>query len=265
MFWIYEEDLPSGVGLAAFGPVHLAYIVSFLLLSVCYGLYYRRLDARRRMTADRILGSFVFFCGLFEYGVTALIGRFSLYTLPIHVCSLMFSLAPVHAWTGAARPGSFAAKLHGFLGAVLFHPGLPGVWAALLFPDWLDAPFWNYLSVSGFLVHGFLSVYGASLLVNMAQSREPRPLFRRDLKSSLLFLSVGAVFMLLFDKATGTNYWFMACPSADSPFLGVYARAGWAGYVLAYALTALLVTALWYALRVLLFVCGKKREDSVLS
>ena len=73
----------------------------------------------------------------------------------------------------------------------------------------------------------------------------------------MLFMGAGALAMYFFDRATGTNYWFMAGPSANSPFLGAWARGGYGGYLLAFALTALIVTALWYGLRVLLFVRGK--------
>lgn len=254
MFWLHEDAIPAGAGGEPFGAAHLAYLACFLALTVGYGLFYRRLDARRRRLADRVLGTLVFLTGLFEYGVTALVGRFDRYTLPLHVCSLMFSLTLLHAWTNAARPGSYAARLHAFLGAVLFHPGILGVWAALLFPDWLDVPFWNYLSVSGFLVHGLVSVYGASLLVKLAEAPDRRALFRHDLTCSALFLGVGAAVMAVFDWATGANYWFMAWPSEGSPFAGVYARGGYGGYLAAYLLTAAAVTALWYGLRYAFFV-----------
>ncbi|MBR5343592.1 MAG: YwaF family protein [Oscillospiraceae bacterium] len=257
MFWLHEEELPEGVGSEPFCAAHLAYLAVFLALTAGYAVFYRRLSAERRKTADRVLGSCIFFFGLCEYGITALLGHFSLYTLPIHVCSLMYSFAPLHAWTNAARPGSFAAGLHRFLGAALFHPGVPGTLAALLFPDWLVYPFWNYMSICGFLSHGLILVYGASLLMHIAEAEAPRGLFLRDLRASALFMGLGALVMVFFDRATGTNYWFMAGPSADSPFLGAWVRGGYGGYLLAYALTALIVTALWYGLRYLLFVRGR--------
>ncbi len=258
MFWVFEDDLPAGVGGERFGAVHLAYLAVFLALTVCYFFFYKKLNETRRRKADRILGTAVFLCGLFEYGVTALLGRFSLYTLPIHVCSLMFTFCLLHAWTNAARPGSSAERLRGFLGAVLFFPALPGVWAALLFPDWMDVPFWNYLSVGGFLAHGLVSVYASSLLVRIAEAPEPAELLRHDLNASLLFLAVGAAGMFVFDRLTAANYWFMAGPSADSPFLGVYARGGRGAYFLAYALSVAAAAALWYGLRRLLFVRRRK-------
>lgn len=259
MFWLYEGDVPAGAGAERFGAVHLAYLAVFLILTVCYGFFCRKLDKGRRKKADRILGSAVLLCGLFEYGVTALIGRFSRYTLPIHLCSLLFMLTPIHAWTNSARPGSFAARLHAFLGAVLFHPGLPGVWAALLFPDWMDVPFWHYLSVSGFLAHGLVSVYAASILVKSAEAPAPAGLLRRDLRDSVVFMAVGALLMLLFDRATGTNYWFMAGPSVGSPFSAAYEGGGYGAYLLAYACAAALVTALCYGLR-FLFLRGREKK-----
>lgn len=258
MFWIHGEDLPEGVGSEPFCPAHLAYIAVFLTATLCYALLYKRLDPGRRKTADRILGSLVFFFGLCEYGVTALLGRFSRYTLPIHVCSLMFAVTLLHAWTGGARPGSFAAKLHAFLGAVIFHPGILGAWAALLFPDWLDYPFWNYLSVSSFMGHGLISLYGASVLVKLGEERAPAARFRRDLGNSALFLLAGGLLMAGFDRLTGTNYWYMAGPGSGSPFSRVYARGGFGGYLLAFALSVVLLTALWYGLRYFFLVRGRK-------
>ena len=257
MFWLHEEDLPPGVGSAPFSAMHLAWLALFLALTLYAARLTRRADAARRKRAGRILGAAVFFFGLCEYGVTALIGRFGRWTLPLHVCSLMFALAPLHAWTADARPGSFGARLHRFLGAVIFHPGLPGTLAALLFPDWLCYPFWNYVSLSSFLAHGLLLVYGALILAELAEAPEPRRRFRQDLRASLLFMAVGAAVMFVFDRVTGTNYWFMAGPSADSPFLSAWVRGGYGGYLLAYALTVAVGTALWYGLRYFLFVRKK--------
>ncbi len=257
MFWLHEEDIPAGVGSERFCAMHLVYIGVFLTATILYALFYRKLDQRRRLIAGRIVGSAVFFFGLCEYGITALIGRFTLYTLPIHVCSLMFSLTLIHAWTNAAKPGSAGAKLHDFLSAVIFHPGIPGTWAALLFPDWLYYPFWNYLSISGFMVHGLVSVYGASIIVDRAEAPDGKRLFFRDLKNSALFLIIGAVLMYLFDQATGTNYWFMARPGNASPLAGAYEKGGYAGYLTAFISAGTIVTVLWYGLRYLLFVRKK--------
>lgn len=251
MFWLHGEDLPADVGNERFCAVHLAYIAVFLAATVLYALLYRRLDGRRRKTSDRIVGSSVFFFGFCEYFITFLVGRFTVYTLPVHVCSLMYVLVPLHAWTNAARPGTFGAKLHAFLGAVVFHPGILGAWAALLFPDWLYYPFWNYLSICGFMGHGMVSIYGASVLLRNAEAPESKKLILRDFARSAAFLLSGMLVMYFFDRATDTNYWFMAGPGNDSPLTFAYEAGGYGGYLLTFIGVGTAVTFLWYGLRYL--------------
>ena len=262
MFWLYEDELPPGVGVERFGAAHLAYIVFFLGFTVCFALFFKKRDEAGRRRAERVLGSAVLFFGLCEYGVTALAGRLGLYSLPLHLCSLLFFLVPLHAWIGGARSGSFGARLRAFLGAILFFPGLPGVWAALLFPDWLNYPFWNYLSISGFMGHGLVSAYAASVIVRRSEAAEQKALFRRDLKSSTLFVLVGAAAMYVFDRITGANYWFMNAPSADSPLAPVYERGGFGAYLLVFLLAAAAGAALCFGLRYLFSVRGKKDAAS---
>ena len=259
MFWLHGEDLPYDVGSERFCTMHLIYIAVFLTATLLYAVFYKKLDEDRRRTAERITGTLVFFWGLCEYGITALIGRFDKYTLPIHVCSLMFSLTLIHAWTNKVRPGSFGAKLHNFLGAVIFHPGILGTWAALLFPDWLYYPFWNYLSISGFMVHGCVSVYGAGLIVQKSEAPEQKKLLLHDFLCSALFLILGSTLMYFFDRTTDTNYWFMAGPGNDSPLSGPYFAGGYRLYLIAYIATATVITFLWYGIR-LIFVLRKSRK-----
>lgn len=259
MFWLFEKDLPEGVGVEHFSAMHLVYIAVFLVATIGYAHAYKKMSTDRRYTADRILGVLVFLFGLFEYGTTAALGYLNKYTLPIHVCSLMFTIVLIHAFTNKAQPGSFAAKLHGFLGAVIFHPGFLGTWAALLFPDWLNYPFWNYLSISGFVVHGLISLYSASVMVKNAEADEPVRLFRRDLRNTALFMTIGALIMYFFDKATHTNYWYMAGPGNDSPFSFAYDAGGYLGYYIAYFATVIVLTALWYLIRYIFIVRRRKK------
>ena len=256
MFWLHGEDLPADVGNERFCAMHLAYIAVFLIATILYAVWFRKADERRRKTAERITGSLVFFIGFCEYFITFLVGRFTVYTLPIHVCSLMYMLVPLHAFTNAARPGSFGAKLHAFLGAVIFHPGILGAWAALLFPDWLYYPFWNYLSICGFMGHGMVSVYGASVLLRNA---EPKKLILRDFARSAAFLLSGILVMYFFDRATDTNYWFMAGPGNDSPLTFAYEAGGYGGYLLTFIGVGTAVTFLWYGLRYL-FLLRRKHK-----
>ena len=263
MFWMHEEELPPGVGNEPFCTAHLIYLAIFLFGTIAYALLYRRWPEKNRRKADAIVAAVVFFFGLGEYVVTAILGYFTKYTLPIHVCALMIFVVVLHAALGAAKEGSKAARFRSFLAAVLFHPGILGTWAALLFPDWLYYPFWNYLSICGFIMHGFISFYGASVIVRGLEAPNPRGLFKRDLRDSLLFILGGAVLMYFFDKLTGTDYWFMAWPGNNSPLMDAYVNGGWSGYILAYFLAAAVVTGLWFGLRWVLVIImeAARRRD----
>ena len=87
-FFTYEDEIPDGVGFSHFGPVHL------LWLGVCAGLlllflhYYKRWGGRRRLLAERGIGIFLVGLEVYRIAVLALIGKMSLYQLPLHLCSI---------------------------------------------------------------------------------------------------------------------------------------------------------------------------------
>ena len=47
----------------------------------------------------------------------------------------------------------------------------------------------------------------------------------------------------------------------NAPLLGAWEHGGYGGYLAAFALTALVVTALWYGLRHILFVRGRRKSE----
>ena len=85
-FFTYEDEIPDGVGFSHFGPVHL------LWLGVCAGLLllflhsYKRWGGRRRLLAERGIGIFLVGLEVYRIAVLALIGKMSLYQLPLHLC-----------------------------------------------------------------------------------------------------------------------------------------------------------------------------------
>ena len=97
-FFTYEDEIPDGVGFSHFGPVHL------LWLGVCAGLlllflhYYKRWGGRRRLLAERGIGIFLVGLEVYRIAVLALIGKMSLYQLPLHLCSMAGFLCCLHAF-----------------------------------------------------------------------------------------------------------------------------------------------------------------------
>ena len=147
-FFTYEDEIPDGVGFSHFGPVHL------LWLGVCAGLlllflhYYKRWVGRRRLLAERGIGIFLVGLEVYRIAVLALIGKMSLYQLPLHLCSMAGFLCCLHAffkWD--------------WLGQVLYTLCLPGTVLALLFPDWVRYPAIHFITIQGFTFHAGIVLY----------------------------------------------------------------------------------------------------------
>ena len=147
-FFTYEDEIPDGVGFSHFGPVHL------LWLGVCAGLlllflhYYKRWGGRRRLLAERGIGIFLVGLEVYRIAVLALIGKMSLYQLPLHLCSMAGFLCCLHAffkWD--------------WLGQVLYTLCLPGTVLALLFPDWVRYPAIHFITIQGFTFHAGIVLY----------------------------------------------------------------------------------------------------------
>ena len=256
-FWKHEELIPDGMGFALYGPGHICWLAAIAAAAVLCALFlakrYRlsqtlpgqtdgtetgispgkpsskthagtaaapveHASLRRPYGWELLLTLLILLAGLTEYGLSACFGFFSIYTLPLHLCSLSYGLCLLHALTR-----------WDWLGEILYFPCLPGAALALLFPDWTAYPLWNYMSIAAFLGHGLVILY----IVSELADRRIRPSRRRCL-IPILFIAAGAISMYFFDRHFGVNYWFMAVPSPNSPLAGL----GAAGYYLCYAALA---------------------------
>ena len=80
----------------------------------------------------------------------------------------------------------------------------------------------------------------------------------RSFRRGLIVFLCGMLIMYLFDRATGTNYWFMTGPGNDSPLMSFYEKGGYNAYLTAFIAAGCLVTALWYGLRCLILLRHRK-------
>ncbi len=266
-FWKHEELIPDGMGFDLYGPGHICWLAAIAAAAVLCALFLAKSyrsgrfaghgssvqtraaahasadllspapsASRRPLPREILLGMFIILAGLTEYGLSACFGFFSVYTLPLHLCSLSYGLCLLHALTR-----------WNWLGEILYFPCLPGAALALLFPDWTAYPLWNYMSIAAFAGHGLVIIY----IISELASRRIRPSRRRCL-IPVLFIAAGAVSMFFFDRHFGVNYWFMAVPSPNSPL----AELGHAGYYLCYAALAAIFYAAFY---LPVFLLGKKK------
>ena len=157
-------------------------------------------------------------------------GLYSIYYLPLHLCSLALFISFFHAISGSPVLGNF-----------LYAIALPGAACALLFPDWTSYPAMNLLSINSFLNHILLVSYPIMLVFG----KELMPDFRR-LPSCMLILIVIAIPIFLFDKAFDANYLFLNWPSPGSPLELFAELLGQPGYLLGYIPMLLAVCSCLY-------------------
>ena len=235
-FFIHEKDLPDGVGFGLFSITHLVWIVGIACICLIVCVIKRR-QYEKRNVINIVTAFLALLFGVLEYGTTAIIGSFDRYTLPLHLCSLAYVLCPLHAICGLA--GIHKVRL--FLDQILYYPCLIGVALAILFPDWSRCPAWNYLTITGFMGHGLVLAYILSSLVNKELELNAKYVWM-----NIGFIIVYSVFIFAINNELGTNYFFMARPSLNSPLSMPFFKLGYAGYLLIYALLLFIGLIIFY-------------------
>ena len=233
-FFSHAENLPSDVGFGLFSITHIAWLLLISGICMIIGVSVIRKPDRIRVIRLWTASAALLF-GFLEYGITAFLGSFTRFTLPLHLCSLAYVLCFLHSISDRIP------CLNTLLSQILYYPCLPGVIMALSFPDWSNYPAWSYLTITGFLGHGLVLAYIISLITVHEISFR-----RRDICISICFIAIYAAGIGIINRALGTNYFFLMGPSTGSPLTSVYQQSGYAGYIVVYVLLGLLGLLMFY-------------------
>lgn len=226
-FFTYCDDIPEGMGFSMFGWAHILWLL-FLLAGICVCL--KCIGRCEKRAADiwiRCIGSFLLFLIVFRIAVIVLMGKMSVYELPLHLCSMAGILCFIHAWWNIW-----------WIGQVLYTLCLPGTVFALIFPNWTEYPAVHWITIQSFLFHGGIVLY----VVSQLKRGMIKPRFR-DIRQSLLFLLVTVPIIYIFDGYFRVNFMFVRIPSSDSPLSWMARYMGVPGYLCGYALLVLFVMA----------------------
>ena len=196
-----QENIPPELGFQLYGRSHLLWLVWTVILVTVLSLWYRRSD--RQLRRKILLGVCVCMLAmdLIWDGILVATDQFSLNYLPLDLCGI----AMFGELLTALRPGTIVDELC----YCLF---LPGAMMALLFPNWTPLPFWNYLYLRSYLLHGLLVAFPIMRMAGGDFRPDARKLPRCLGISLLLCVPVYAV-----DKALDQNFFFLNTPSEGSP------------------------------------------------
>ena len=195
------ETVPTGVGFASFGTLHLTWLGLFLIITVGCIIWYRKLANQGRRIWRIIVAVLLLADEAFKVVMLVAGGRYLPSYLPLHLCSVNIFVIAYHAF----KP----SKL---VGGYLYTVAIPGAIAALLFPTWTSLPLGNFMHLHSFTVHILLALYP----ITLAAAGELAPETKK-IPQYLLPLFLMAIPIWFVNLALDTNFMFLMSADPGNP------------------------------------------------
>lgn len=219
-FFATKFRIEEGYGVGSYSFGHILYLVALLLIILTLGPLYRRSDWQGRKRIRYTLASLVLIDEVLKYIIPIATDSWSWSFLPLHLCSLSVYTTAIHAFTNSDK-----------VAEALYAISLPTALMALIFPNWMMLPCWNWESIHSFTIHMILVIYPCMLLYGGF-----RPQFSR-LRYAILPLVIAIAVAVVANHFLDTNFFFLNGGDSGNPlsFLEHYV-GGW--YILAFPLIA---------------------------
>jgi len=137
-------------------------------------------------------------------------GQYTWHFLPLHLCAL-------GVWAIVID----SHKENRFTKEIIFMLTLPGAFAALITPDWTDAPLLNFFTLQSFVIHA-LEVFYVWMRFS-AQEIKPK---LRNIWIPLAFLGIVLPIIMVINHQLGTNFFFTTEGPAGTPLAPMQAQFG---------------------------------------
>ena len=236
------DDGGASLGFALYSKGHLIWLTVIVAVGILISNFYRglgsgnsvrirsnavenavnlRVQEQKRCRMRRFFALALLASEIYRDSVLALTGNFDWEYLPFHLCGLAIFALLVDAFVDGQH----------LTGQMISYAFMPGAVSALLFCNWVEYPFLNFMNIHSFVFHGWILFY----FLMRFRSGE----FRPDYKG--LWTTVGIVSLLivplyLFNSHFGTNFMFINEASAGSPLVPLWnifgTRFGHLGYIL---------------------------------
>lgn len=230
---IGEQGLDIGFDL--YCPGHLIWLGAIAAAVIIMARYYIRQDKDRRASIQKFFAVGILCLEILKDGIIIIIDAPVKSYLPLHLCGLAI-FAMLYDAFGKNRRIS---------GQMLAYAFMPGAISALLFCNWTEYPFLNFMCIHSFVFHGWIVIYFAM--------RYGAGEIRTDYKGlwkTTGILTACAVPIYILDKLIDENYLFLNEASEGSPLVFLWdvfgTRFGEAGYLISFAVLVLVVFHLLY-------------------
>lgn len=251
-FFMHEdtiEELDLDIGFNLYGIGHIVWLIAITLTIVIFSGYYKKLIPDKKEKTKKFFAVAILLSEVYKDAVILIIGAPIVDYLPLHLCSLAMLGMLIDAF----------GKYRRITGQMFAFAFVPGAVAALLFCNWTCYPFFHFMNIHSFLFHGWIVLY----FVMQYRSREIR-LFYKGVWQVCGAMMVCAVPIYIFNSFAGTNYMFLNEASEGSPLIMLWkifgTRFGQAGYLVAYAIFAVIILHMMYLLYKLLGKIFKEKR-----
>lgn len=228
-YWLETTgSIEKGVGFAQFSPLHIGWLIGFVLFTTGLCLLYRRLNPKGRRVARAVVAGAIVADEIFKMAILLIGGNYTKNYLPLHLCSINIFLIAYHAW----KPSHV---LDNFLYCIC----IPGAMAALLFPGWTKLPLANLMHIHSFTIHILLAAYPLMLL----SGGDLTPDYR-TIPKCVGILGVFAVIALAVNLILDTNYMYLMYAPKNNPLYWFQKNCG--SHLAGFAVLLPLVFGLMY-------------------
>ena len=193
MFFAPESQIPVGVGFKLYDLTHILWLSFFVLLCTVSVILYKKLNTKHRNIMRICIALTVFILETAKNCVAFAVGDFHIGHLPFHLCGINVLLVTFCIFKRTKTVENF-----------LYYIGIPGAMLALLTPDWVKMPCFNYFHIHSFVIHMFLVLYPFVLVA----SGDIKPDFKSMPKCIVLLIGF-AVPALILNIIFDTNFMFL--------------------------------------------------------
>lgn len=233
---IIEEEMLFDIGFNLYGIGHLVWLAVIVAACILFSNWYKNQLELTRTKTKKFFAIALLVSEILKDLVLWVAGAPMIEYLPFHLCSFaIFGLLF----------DAFGRWQH-ITGQMIAFAFCPGAVAALLFCNWTELPFLNYLNIHSFVFHGWIVIY----FIMIYRGGEVKPEYKGIWKTVGVILPA-AVPVFIFNCIFEQNYLFLNEASEGSPLVPIWnifgTRFGLPGYIFG---AILLVIAVFHVLYV---------------
>lgn len=244
-FTIEERGLDIGFDL--YCPGHLVWLAAIAAAAVIFARYYMKQEDGRKARIKKFFAVALLCSEIVKDSIIIIIGAPIKSYLPLHLCSFAIFAMLCDAF----------GKNTNLPKQMLAYAFLPGAVSALLFCNWTEYPFFNFMNIHSFVFHGWIVIY----VVMLYASGEIRVSYR-GLWKTVGVIGICAVPVYILDKIIDENYLFLNEASEGSPLVILWdvfgTRFGAPGYVIS---VGALVIAILHVMYLVYGILNKIRNE----